>query len=254
MPLHRGCGPSGEAEIASTLPRLAGRWPGGDTSAPRSPGLSPAGLKGPPPGYVHGGMRHTSAVGLVLAGLLWVALPAATGAQPAAMRPVLDPGGRFVISFPEDWHVETSESGKPAVIGAAPEQASGFRVNVNVVVETLAAPASPQALAEAAGSGLRTIFQEYTVVQKGPALIGGRAAYYRYYTWRANTGVSIYQVQVYFTAGQTGFIVTGSTLNDPARVRADLPVIARIVESFRINAPSARGARAGAGAVAAGRD
>lgn len=84
------------------------------------------------------------------------------------------------------------------------------------------------------------------IVQQGPVGIGGRAAYDRYYTRRAATGVSIYQVQVYFTAGQTGFILTGSRLNDPARVRADLPVIARIVESFRINAPSARGARAGA--------
>ena len=64
-----------------------------------------------------------------------------------------------------------------------------------------------------------------------------RFRYYRYYTWETDAGISIYQVQVYFTSGRTGFIVGGSTANDPGRLARDLPIIARIVESFRVTQP-----------------
>lgn len=179
------------------------------------------------------GMRYDRVLGLILAAILAAASPGTTRAQPAEMRTVLDPGGRFSISFPAEWRVETSPSGKPAVMGVAPSQTGEFRLNINVVVETLPSPISPQELGRIAERQLRIIFHEFTVVQEGPAQIGGRPAYFIYYTWRTNSDISIYQVQVYFTAGLTGFVVTGSTLNDQGRIRADLPVIARVVESFR---------------------
>lgn len=191
-------------------------------------------------------MNRYRALGLLLSAILWAAPVGRADAQPAGMRTVLDPGGRFSISFPSEWRVETSASGTPAVIGAAPTQPGEFRLNVNVVVETLPGEASPQDLATLAGTSLRTIFHEFTVVQEGPAQIGGRAAYYRYYTWRTNTGVSVYQIQVYFTAGRTGFVVTGSTLNDATRLRNDLPVLAQIIDTFRVTlAPGASAQRPG---------
>lgn len=177
-------------------------------------------------------------LGLIVAALLSEALTGAATAQPAQpaeMRPVQDPGGRFSISFPGDWRVEKSPDGKPSVIGIAPNTQGAFHVNVNVVVETLPSALSPQAYAEASGRQLDLIFHEYTVIQEGPMQIGGHSAFYRYYTWVTNSGLAVYQVQVYLTVGLTGFVLTGSTINDPDRVRTDLPVIARVIESFRLS-------------------
>ncbi len=185
-------------------------------------------------GMPYGAMRERLAVSLVLAALLSATPSIIAAAQPVGTHTILDPGGRFSISFPTEWQVETSASGKPAVIGAGPNQPGEFRINVNVVVEALPAAMSAQDFAVASEPALRTIFHEFTVAQEGPAQIGGRAAYYRYYTWRTNTGVSVYQIQVYLTTEQTGFVMTGSTINDPARLRTDLPVLARIIESFRL--------------------
>jgi hypothetical protein len=41
-------------------------------------------------------------------------------------------------------------------------------------------------------------------------------------------------VQVFFTLGETGFVMTGSTVDDPDRVRSDTPVLLEIIETFRI--------------------
>jgi hypothetical protein len=183
-------------------------------------------------------MGHGRLLRVILGAMLWAALATAAGAQPADLRPILDPGGRFSISFPADWEIRTSPSGRPAVVGTAPAQDDGVRTSVNVVVDTLSAPSLPEDLAQAAEPMQRTIFREYTIVQEGPATIGGRPAYYRYYTWRTNTGVSLYQVQVYFAVGRNAFVVTGSTLNDAERIQTDLPVIARIIETFKPIQPS----------------
>jgi hypothetical protein len=197
------------------------------------------------PGHVDAGMRYHRVLGLIVAALLSEALAGvatAQPAQPAEMRPVQDPGGRFSISFPGDWRVEKSPDGKPSVIGIAPSKPSDFHVNVNVVVETLPSALTPQSYAQASGRQLALIFHDYTVIQEGPMQVGGRSAYYRYYTWVTNSGISVYQVQVYFTVGLTGFVVTGSTINDPDRIRTDLPVIARVIETFRLSGDVTAGA------------
>ncbi len=184
-------------------------------------------------------MQGHRALALVFTAVLCVTPVRTAGAQsaapPAGGQTVRDPGGRFSITVPAGWEVETNASGSPSMIAAAPSAPGEFRININVVVQALKAPLSPEALAQAAEAGLRVLFHEFTVVQQGPAQIGGRPAFYRYYTWRTNTGVSVYQVQVYFTAARTGFAITGSTLNDPARLRTDLPLIAQIIDSFRVN-------------------
>lgn len=184
-------------------------------------------------------MGHGRLLRMVLGTALCAALATAAGAQSPDMRAVADPGGRFSISFPADWEIRTSPSGKPAIMGLAPAQGGGVRTSVNVVVETLSDRSLPEDLAQAAEPMQRTIFRAYAIVQEGPATIGGRPAYYRYYTWLTNTGVSLYQVQVYFTSGKTAFIVTGSTLNDPDRIQADVPLIARIIETFKATEPTA---------------
>ncbi len=161
----------------------------------------------------------------------------ATPAQVALSQSVRDSGGRFTMSFPADWDVITKAQGMVALLGAGPAKA-GTRPTVNVVVEPLPNPMSPQAYAAAAERLAKTVFHNYTVIQESTAAIRGRPVYYRYFTWETNAGVSLYQMQVFFTEGQTGFVVTGSTVNDRDRILQDMPLVTQIIESFRVVAPT----------------
>jgi len=95
------------------------------------------------------------------------------------MRPVSDLGGRFTISFPAEWEVQTREGDKPAMIGVAPANGAAVRTNINVVIDALQSPVSPEELAQVAEPTMRAIFHEFTVVQEGRMQIGGLPAYYR---------------------------------------------------------------------------
>lgn len=186
------------------------------------------------------GMKRSHAFHLALAVILCAAWTRAASAQPADLRSVADPGGRFLISVPADWDVQVNPNGSPSILAAAPAAPDGIRLNVNVAVQGLRDPLSPEAVAKRSEAALRTVFHNFSIVQQGSAQIGGRPTYYRYFTWDTTTGVSVYAVQVYFTTGRTAFVVTGSMANEPERLQTDLPLIARIVDSFRLTeAPGA---------------
>jgi len=178
-------------------------------------------------------MRLGRSLWCILLVLLCAAASLPAGAQTSAPQSVADPKGRFTIDFPADWRILTPQSGMVAVMGIAPPQGNPHRASVNVIVEDLPRDMSAQAYAEISEQMLKTIFQDYTVVQQGPIAIAGQAAYYRYYTWRTNTGQVFYQVQVYVTAGRRGFVITGSTLNEPESTRGDVPIIVQIIGTFR---------------------
>jgi hypothetical protein len=146
---------------------------------------------------------------------------------------VTDAKGRFTMSFPGDWEVATQAHGMIALLGAGPA-AGGSRPTVNVVSETLTAPMSPQRYAAAAERLAKLTLHDYTVVQEAAAAVQGRPAYYRYMTWETNTGVTLYQLQVFLTEGLTGYVITGSTVNDRERILQDMPLITRIIETFRV--------------------
>jgi hypothetical protein len=165
--------------------------------------------------------------------LLGVANLVPAGAQSPAVQSVGDAKGQFTIDFPADWHVVRPESGLIAVLGVAPAQEGSNPASVNVLVERLPRAMSPQTYAALSERLLRTVFHDYTPVQQGTAILAGQSAYYRYYTWQANTGQTLYQVQVYFTVGQKGFVVTGSTLNDPEHTRRYFPIIVQVIDTFR---------------------
>ncbi len=171
----------------------------------------------------------TTLAGVILA----TGLAAPVGAQSLPMRSVSDPGGLFTIDIPVEWQVKAMEGGKPALIAVAPGETGEIRPNVNVVVDTLTSPISSEEFARLSERVLSTIFHEFTVIQQGPTRIGDRPAYYRYYTWRTNTDVVLYQVQVYLAVGTRGFVITGTIQNDPERIRTDMPVIVEIIGTFR---------------------
>ena len=170
------------------------------------------------------------AVLLLTAGLT---TPAGAKFADPPMQTASDPAGRFAIDFPAGWEVRTYEGGEPAMIGAGPGNTTEGRPNVNVVLATLSSPMSSEEYAQKSEPLLRTIFQDYTVVNEGPMRLAGLPAYYRYYTWRTNSGFSLYQVQVYIAVAKRGFVVTGTTRNDADHLRTELPVIIQIINSFR---------------------
>lgn len=178
-------------------------------------------------------MRGFRPISLILVLTLFTVALASGAAPPAGLQRAADLHGRFTIGFPADWQVVKLKTGMPALTAVRPGRTGQFHLNVNVVVEELQDPVSATAYARAARPLMAATFHEFYVIQEGPARIAHRDAYYRYYTWRPNTGGELYQVQAYFTTGRLGFVLTGTTVNDPERVRRDVPVIGEIFETFK---------------------
>jgi hypothetical protein len=178
-------------------------------------------------------MRRCRLLSLVLAALVWAApVPHATAQSPQTQT-ITDRNGRFTIDFPQNWDVAARESGMPAVIGLAPGVTGDFRPSVNVVVEDLPRAMSSSTYADLNERTLSAVFHHFTVLEQGPTTVGSLQAYYRYFTWLPNSGRVLYQVQVYLTVGEVGFVVTGTTVNDPESIRRDMPTISQIIATFR---------------------
>jgi len=171
-----------------------------------------------------------------MAGAIPPALAQASTSLTQAPLPqsVTDPKGRFTMNFPSDWEIVTSSEGTIILTANGPFYA-GSRPTINVVVEgSLPEATSPQDLAAASEQGLKVILHNYTVIRESNERVQGRLAYYRYFTWETNTGMVMSVVQMYFTEGRTGFVITGNTINEPERVLHDMPVVNRIIETFRV--------------------
>ena len=41
-------------------------------------------------------------------------------------------------------------------------------------------------------------------------------------------------MQVFFTAGQTGYVVPGTTVHDRDRILEKMPLVTQIIQSFRV--------------------
>lgn len=180
-------------------------------------------------------MRPTRTTICAIAALLCATSIGPAWATAPLVQSITDPNGRFTMSFPADWQVATKAEGMITALGVGPIE-PGRRASVNVVVESLPSAMSPAVYAGHAERLVQVTFHHYTVIQQGEAVVAGRPAYYRYFTWEPNVGPAVYQIQVYFTLGQTGFVVTGGTLNDPDRIRDDVPVLVQIINTFRVTA------------------
>jgi hypothetical protein len=173
---------------------------------------------------------------LVIVTALFASLLPPGPARSAGMQYVADVQGRFKIGFPAGWRIVTPSGDTPAVQGIDARSPRPY-LNVNVVIERLPQPLSPVQYARKSRPIMAAAFPEFVILQEGAARIAQRDSYYRYYTWRSNSGWPLYQVQAYFTVGRRGFVLTGTTGNDPRRIQKDAPVISRIFETFT---PSAK--------------
>jgi len=154
-------------------------------------------------------------------------------AQSSLAQLVTDPQGRFAMTFPQTWEVATRADGLIVLVAAGPAQ-GGHRPTVNVVVEPLPEPMPPATYAARAEPLAAITFHGYTVVKQGSATIAGRPAYYRYFTWEPNNAAPLYQLQAYFTFGRSGYVLTGSTINQPDSIQRDIPLIVQILDTFHV--------------------
>ena len=200
--------------------------------------MSAPSRNGRPGRIFRGSVRRVVRLAICALGALMAAVTAAH-AQAPLDRSVSDSGGRFTVTVPAAWRVQQNSPGVALLGVAPPRRGELVPVNVNVVIDALPAPMTAAAYAAKAAVTLEAQLHGYKVVQQGDTVIDGRPVSYRYYTWVRSDGVGLYQVQVYVTVNQRGFVVTGTTENTPARIRRDVPILVEIIDTFRAKAAPA---------------
>jgi len=157
-----------------------------------------------------------------------------TMSQGATLKNVRDPLGRFAISVPATWNVQTSTSTRAAAVKtAAPTPSGGLPDSVDVIVQDTFSPLSPQACIGEADTVMRFTIHNWTTVQQGATTLGDLPAYSRVYSWRAPTGQQRQSVQSCVTMGRRAFVIVGTTANTPIAVRQNLPQLQQIMNTFR---------------------
>ncbi|HET9001413.1 MAG TPA: hypothetical protein VFP86_17370 [bacterium] len=178
-------------------------------------------------------MRRMNAVlgAAVVAGTMMISTLVMT--EGAALKNVRDPLGRFTISVPATWNVQTSTSSRAAAVTTAAPATSGLPDSVDVIVQDTSSALSPQACVGEADMVMRFTIHSWTTVQQGATTLGGLPAYSRVYVWRAQTGQQRESVQSCVTRGRRAFMVVGTTANTPLTVREHLPQLQQIMNTFR---------------------
>ncbi len=179
-------------------------------------------------------LRWGALVALVAAAITAAGAPAGAVGQTPGLRVVRDPANRFTIDVPATWHVQTSVK-NPSVVAKAPAPPRELPDSVDVIVYDMATPISPATCVHEAEQVMRFAIRSWTNVSEGPATVAGLPAYTRTYTWRASTGDQRRSVQTCVTQGRRAFMMIGTTENTPAQVRADVPVLLRVLETLRVN-------------------
>ncbi len=178
-------------------------------------------------------MRRMSAVlgAAVVGGTMMISTMAMT--EGATLKNVRDPLGRFTISVPAAWNVQTSTSSRAAAVETAAPAKAGLPDTVDVIVQDTFTALSPQACVGEADVVMRFTIHNWTTVRQGMTTLGGLPAYSRVYVWRAQTGQQRESVQSCVTVGRRAFMVVGTTANTPINVRQNLPQLQQIMNTFR---------------------
>jgi|GEM_PF-990406 len=152
--------------------------------------------------------------------------------QTANLRTVDDPKHRFTIAVPATWHVQTS-TGDPAVVASSPAPAGKLPDSVDVIVRDMPMQLTPEGCVKEAGRVLVYAIHSYTTLSQGPETIGTLPAYTHTYAWHTKTGEARRSLQVCTTIGRRAFVMIGTTNDSPEAVRQTMPVLTRIIETFR---------------------
>lgn len=154
-------------------------------------------------------------------------------AAPAWQR-FIHPTLGFSLSYPKGWDlVPPSESIAAMVVGQPPAGVSGLRLNVNVTTDKLPARVNVEEYEEANEAQIRLLFQGYRRLRTDRLQVGGTPAILRYYTWKRNDGVELYQIQLMVVAGGRGYVVTGTTGAASRRLQDEAQLLVGILVTFR---------------------
>jgi hypothetical protein len=141
----------------------------------------------------------------------------------------------FSLSYPAEWDARAQQG----IVGVAligPEIAGthGLHINVNVVSEALGQEGNLDLIESIAERQVSLILSDYKRLRSDRTTLGGRPAILRYFTWRRNDGLEIYQMQLFTYAGRRAYVVTGTTLATSPTIAQDAGLLQRIVTTFRI--------------------
>jgi hypothetical protein len=140
----------------------------------------------------------------------------------------------FSLTYPADWVIGPKASGiEVIVLSSSQASPGGVRLNVNVTSESLPPGVSVAEYEEASESQLKLLFQGYRRLRTDNTKVGKYPARLRYYTWRRNDGVDLYQIQLVTIARTQGYVVTGTTAASSATLETDVQLLASILVSFR---------------------
>jgi hypothetical protein len=152
----------------------------------------------------------------------------------AAWSKYVHPALGFSLTYPASWILGPKASGvEVVVLGPSQASPSGVRLNVNVTSESLPPGVSVAQYEDASESQLKLLFQGYRRLRTDSTKVGKYPARLRYYTWRRNDGLDLYQIQLVTIAGTQGYVVTGTTAASSANLETEVQLLASILVSFR---------------------
>jgi hypothetical protein len=140
----------------------------------------------------------------------------------------------FSLTYPAGWIVGPRTSGiEVMVLSPSPVSPGGVRLNVNVTSESLPPGVSLAQYEDANESQLKLLFHEYRRLRTDSTKVGEYGARLRYFTWRRNDGLELYQIQLVTIAGTHGYVVTGTTAASSANLQGEVQLLASILVGFR---------------------
>jgi hypothetical protein len=166
-----------------------------------------------------------------------VAVLLGTAAAPAAVpgwATFAHPQLGFSLSYPRDWTETKGITGVAfMVVGPASVGGAAPRLNVNVTSDELPARMTAEQYDAQAESGLGMLFHGYRRLRRDVTMLGAFPAIIRYYTWKRNDGVELYQMQLVTVVGTRGYVVTGTTSTSSARLADETSLLASILMTFQ---------------------
>lgn len=164
--------------------------------------------------------------------------PPDAGAAGASYKTVRDLADRFTIEVPAGWKTTLSR-GDPALAAIAPSTDEDLPASLDVIVRDLPVPINAETCIYEAQFVMRRAIQRYASVTAGPDHVGSLPAWSHVYIWTAKTGQERHSIQTCVTVGRRAIVAIGTTANRAERLRDDMPVLTRAMQSLRpAGAPS----------------
>ncbi len=141
----------------------------------------------------------------------------------------------FSLRVPQGWSFAQPELPLVAMATLGPMSAGeqAFRMNVNVVVDSVPAGTTIAQFDVVANAKLQQVFPGYQLLRSDHTSLEGLPAVVRYATWHTRDGVELYQLQLGLIVGMRIYVVTGTTLAASRRIKDEAFVLQQILVTFR---------------------